>query len=215
MFLSNGVVIRHPLTVFPSLRRVVSGGLPRVQRYYEGAVSSCYLSRRTSLPSFGGTPAACGRFAPIEAACTLAGLELYFRSPPEVCTERSQDLPCSCGTPIASLPCSSTPAGPCLSSHNDNARCGPRIDQDEGTHEIPTFEAQSHGFNARCLRFAARVTPLPRKTRFRPLAKHYRTGFSCRVPLKGFRFVSLHHFLLSQAFMAQGQVWLSCFRWKE
>ena len=41
-----------------------------------------------------------------------------------------------------------------------------------------TFEAQSHGFQARCLRFAVRVSPTPRKTRFRPLARRYRAGFS-------------------------------------
>ena len=39
----------------------------------------------------------------------------------------------------------------------------------------------------RCLRFAGRVAPPPRKTRFRPLAKLYRVGLaSHRVPVKGF-----------------------------
>ena len=38
--------------------------------------------------------------------------------------------------------------------------------------------AQSHSFQARCLRFAVQVTPTPRKTRFRPLARLYRVGFS-------------------------------------
>ena len=33
-----------------------------------------------------------------------------------------------------------------------------------------SFEAQSHGISARCLRFAGWVTPPPRKTRFRLLA---------------------------------------------
>ena len=33
------------------------------------------------------------------------------------------------------------------------------------------FEAQSHGFGTGCLRFAGRVAPTPRKTRFRLLAK--------------------------------------------
>ena len=78
-------------------------------------------------------------------------------------------------------------------------------------HTASTLAA---GTMPRMVGFVARVTPLPCKTRFRPLARRYRTGFSCRVPLKGFRFVSLHPFLLSQAFMAQGQVWLICFREK-
>lgn len=41
MFLSNGVVVRYPLLVFPSLPRVALGGLPLVRRYYEGTMSSC------------------------------------------------------------------------------------------------------------------------------------------------------------------------------
>ena len=50
------------------------------------------------------------------------------------------------------------------------------------------FGAQSHGPLTRCLRFAARVAPAPRKTRFRPLAKLCRTGLVTRkVPTKGFR----------------------------
>jgi len=57
---------------------------------------------------------------------------------------------------------------------------------DEGSHEC-TFEAHSHSFSTRCLRFAGRVTPTPRKTRFRLLVKLYRTGSVTRkVPLKGF-----------------------------
>src|SRR2546425_7277769 len=36
-----------------------------------------------------------------------------------------------------------------------------------GFPDIMPFEAQSRGPRARCLRFAARVTPPPRKTRYR------------------------------------------------
>jgi len=39
-----------------------------------------------------------------------------------------------------------------------------------------TFEAQWHGLHARCLRFAAGVTPEPRKTRFRLVASLYPGG---------------------------------------
>ena len=50
-----------------------------------------------------------------------------------------------------------------------------------------TFEAQSHGFGTGCLRFAGRVAPTPRKTRFRLLARLFRTGLiTRRVPSKGF-----------------------------
>jgi len=65
-------------------------------------------------------------------------------------------------------------------------RRGPRCVHDEGSH-IRTFEAQSHGFGTGCLRFAGRVTPTPRKTRFRLLARLFRTGLiTRRVPSKGF-----------------------------
>src|SRR5208337_5691514 len=52
------------------------------------------------------------------------------------------------------------------------------------TAKAPTkiaFEAQSHGFGTGCLRFAGRVAPTPRKTRFRLLAKLFRTGLVKRA----------------------------------
>ena len=59
------------------------------------------------------------------------------------------------------------------------------------TPALPTFEAQSHGFSTRCLRLAVPVTRSPPKTRFRLLARLYRTGLITRmVPTKGFRFTS-------------------------
>ena len=65
-------------------------------------------------------------------------------------------------------------------------RRGPRCVHDEGSR-IRTFEAQSHGFGTGCLRFAGRVAPTPRKTRFRLLAKLFRAGLiTRRVPSKGF-----------------------------
>lgn len=67
------------------------------------------------------------------------------------------------------------------------------------------FVAQSHGFNTGCLRLAGWVTPPPRKTRFRSLAKRFRAGLvTCRVPTKGFRVLDYILFLLSQACLTQG-----------
>jgi hypothetical protein len=51
-------------------------------------------------------------------------------------------------------------------------RCGPRYVHDEGVR-VETFEAQSHGFSTCCLRFAGRVAPPPRKTRFRSLQRRF------------------------------------------
>jgi len=54
-----------------------------------------------------------------------------------------------------------------------------------------TFGAQSHGVRTGCLRLAVAVTAPPRKTRFRLLAKFYRTGLTTRrAPSKGFKLTS-------------------------
>ncbi len=63
----------------------------------------------------------------------------------------------------------------------------------KSTTRAPTtthFGAQSHDLGTRCLRFAGRVAPPPRKTRFRLLVRLYRTGLATRrVPTKGFEFL--------------------------
>src|SRR4051812_16264543 len=65
--------------------------------------------------------------------------------------------------------------------------------------------AQWHGPLTGCLRFAARVAPAPRKTRFRPLAKLYRAGV--KTPQgSNERFPRYNRFLLSQAFLAHSRV---------
>jgi hypothetical protein len=120
--------------------------------------------------------------------CRVAGLlELVTRYlQPGRCQWKRQDLLRSWGTPIVLLPCSSTPVGP---THQALAmrRRGPRCVHDEGSR-TGTFEAQSHDFGTGCLRFAGRVAPTPRKTRFRLLAKLFRTGLiTRRVPSKGFK----------------------------
>ena len=115
---------------------------------------------------------------------------------------RRQDLLRSWRTPIVLLPCSPTPAGPTHQAVTTRRR-GPRYVHGEGSRNA-AFEAQSHGFGTGCLRFAGRVAPTPRKTRFRLLARLFRTGLTTRrVPSKGF---SLYPtlILLSQAFVAQG-----------
>ena len=68
------------------------------------------------------------------------------------------------------------------------SRFCPHLCDSKGSHNEGTFEAPSHGFCNRCLRFAAWVTPGPRKTRFWLLARLYQTGLATRrVTPKGFR----------------------------
>jgi hypothetical protein len=53
--------------------------------------------------------------------------------------------------------------------------------------QLTYFGAQSHSLHTRCLRFTTWVTPMLRKTRFRPVASLYRAGLATRwVPLQGF-----------------------------
>ena len=77
-------------------------------------------------------------------------------------------------------------------------RCCPRADYYEGS-SIGYFEAQSHGFSTRCLRFAEPVTRTRRKTRFRLLARLYRTDPMVHEgPSERFQSCFLHLILLSQ-----------------
>ena len=71
---------------------------------------------------------------------------------------------------------------PARPSPTRDGSTAPAIDQDDGAH-IETFEALSHGVEARCLRFVQWITPLPRKTRFQVLVRLSWVG----VPPTGFR----------------------------
>ena len=88
--------------------------------------------------------------------------------------DRTSQVPARPQCPVC--PCSSTPAEPDVTRHNVTPARPPLQER----RRLPqgTFEAQSHGFQARCLRFATPVTQTPRKTRFQPLARLCRVGFS-------------------------------------
>jgi hypothetical protein len=151
-------------------------------------MTSCRPSRRTSLPSFGGTiPSA--RVSPIRRPSAAAGGYPGVVHPVAPAGKRSVETtgsPTFLGNPLCSCPA--------LRPRQDRRirplRCvdaAPAM----STAKAPTriaFEAQSHGFGTGYLRFAGRVAPTPRKTRFRLLAKLFRTGLvTRRVPSKGFK----------------------------
>jgi hypothetical protein len=168
-------------------------------------MTSCRPSRRASF-SFAWRYHSSARVSPAARPSAAASRVSWSWSPGTSCRDggqwRRQDLLRSWGTPIVLLPCSATPAGPTHQALSMRRR-GPRYVHNEGSRKT-AFEAPSHGFGTGCLRFAGRVTPTPRKTRFRLLAKLFRTGLTTRrVPTKGF---SLYPtlILLSQAFVAQG-----------
>ncbi len=128
------------------------------------------------------------RFAPTGLECDAGGqgfslLRSGYPFPDK--GWRRQGLPGSWGTRMR-VPCSTTPAGP---QRQALRRCAAafRHLNDVGSRNQATFEAPSHGPRIRCLRFAGWVTPSPRKTRFRLLARLCRAGLNTRwVPSKGF-----------------------------
>ena len=74
------------------------------------------------------------------------------------------------GNPCARIPCSSTPVGP-RSQAIAAPRCCRRSENHDGPRNLFHFETQSHGPHAPCVRFAAGVTPVPRNTRLRLVAR--------------------------------------------
>ncbi len=82
------------------------------------------------------------------------------------------------------MPCSSTPAGSARQAIR-RAAFAFRLNNDVGTHKVVYFGARSHGLQTRCLRFASRITPTTRKTRFRLVASLDRAGLiTCGIPKK-------------------------------
>jgi hypothetical protein len=156
-----------------------SAQVPRLPRYYQGAMTSCRPSRRASLPSPGSTPRS-ARVSPARGRA-LPRAVFWSWSPGTSSRElvrgdgRISYVP---GNPHCALALLFDPGRTHASGHTMRRR-GPRSVHHEGSR-IRTFEAPSHGFGTGCLRFAGRVTPTPRKTRFRLLARLFRTGSAFR-----------------------------------
>jgi hypothetical protein len=88
---------------FAFLHSVPPGRVHLLQRYYQSATTSCRPSRRTSLPSFGGTSDSLVVFAPrLTSAPPGPGVGNPV-SPAGMLPRKRQDLPSSWGTPIVRL----------------------------------------------------------------------------------------------------------------
>ena len=103
------------------------------------------------------------------------------------------------------LPCSRDPGGPDASGR---LRCGgvaPAVSKTKASalklsRLSYTASALAAGAVRSMVGFAGRVTPPPRKTRFRPLARRYRAGLVTRgAAIKGFRNHVMLFILLLQA----------------
>jgi hypothetical protein len=162
-------------------------------------------SRRASLPSLGDTRRCGGRFAPVSPAAGCGPGVRLFRSPFRKPTPGDDSgSPRFLGNPCVPMPCSPTPAGPTRQAFR-RCRCSPRYVHNEGSHENPSFGAQSHGLGTRCLRFVRCLATRDARLASRcwPLCG---AGMVTRwIPLKGFRFASYISSPLPKLCLAQGQ----------
>ena len=165
-----------------SLRWLQQGAVRQLQRYYQDAMTSCRPSRRTSLPSLGGTSAftRCVRSPADECAA-----EAWSWSPGISGRDVAEETK---GSPkfLGNLDCpfahvQSTPAG-LLAPDQYSAAAWPLVEQRQ---RLPRkVFRRSIAWLSDSLSTLRRVRYLPRrKTRFRPLVRRYRTGF----PPAGFR----------------------------
>ena len=117
----------------------------------------------------------------------------------EWCAWRRSGPPRFLGNPHAPMPCSPTPAGPMRQALGRH-RCSPRYVHNEGSHDNLPFGAQWHGLRTRCVRFVRPVARTSTQHSLPAAGQLCRVGLvTHRVPTKGFSFVSLHRFPLSQA----------------
>ena len=150
-------------------------------------------SRRASLPSH-GRYLGCTRVSfPWPPGASAAGLELVTRFLRPGLTAEAAGPPRFLGDPCERA-LFFDPGGIADARPLRRRDAAFRQLHDVGSRE-QDFGAQWHGPLTGCLRFAVRVTPAPRKTRFRLLAKLCRAGLVTRgVPSKGFCVTSLPPF---------------------
>lgn len=189
-----------PPTVPCSDTRLPSTGslglVPRLPRYCAGAPTPPWPSRRASLPSHGRTVCARTASLPQAASCDNLGPGgLITRSSTPGLRRSQRGLPGSWRT--------HTQACPALRPRRD-LRTRPVWCVGAAFRWLNGVGSRDHKFRGSITRptrslCTLRSTghPVPRNTRFRPLAKPCRVGMAThRVPMKGFR---PGVFLLSQA----------------
>src|SRR6266542_3172269 len=162
-----------PLPSTGSPRQDFSGFSGTTEMLQDPAASPTELPLRPAVPPL----ALLVLLPPAAKLPPPAGQELFFlRCSPDSLGWKRQGVPGSWETPM--------PACPALRPRwNLSARlssaprcCLPRKRDGVGFHHRSHFGAQSRSLRARCLRLAARLSPQPRKTRFRLAANLCRAG---------------------------------------
>src|SRR5215510_11069359 len=157
---------RSVFPVPPSLHRVAWGGFP----CFDGTMEHSDVSRSFPCPS-----------RALEARYLLWGLQFAPQGgaplavlwpgpwspvdPPGMCRRRRETSQVS-GEPLCMRAPLCDPGGPTRPCLGRASRCCLPAFPHRQPHENRTFEAPSRGPHTCCLRFAGRVTPPPRKTRF-------------------------------------------------
>jgi len=161
------------LASLPWLR---AGPVRQLHGYYQGAMTACRSSRRASLPSLGGTSVALVRFAPERTSAPPGPGVGHPVAPAGICRGNdrlSQVLGeprlsvCTCSTP--------TPAGPLAPDPYGAAAWPLVIERQRLPRKVSRRSIAWLSDSLSTLRSAG--YPAPRKTRFRPLVRRYRTGF--------------------------------------
>jgi hypothetical protein len=185
-------------------------GCPRVEFPCYDGITECsdfppLIRPHFGVPSLGRTfPCACVRS--LRTRRRSRGLELWVWQPPRRHLREGNDgtsqVPgeSSCAFALFSDPgrtdCARTYSG---------VGAAPVLATTKAPANLGTFEAQSHGFCTRCLRFALGITPPGRKTCF-PLLSALRDGIGYpQDSNERFPSCSLHLFPPSQAFLTQCQ----------
>jgi len=171
----------------PSLPWVLRGEFPS----FDGTMALCDSlcpSRRARLPSLGDTLRRACRFAPSGPGRPTAGLGFMLRSPlPERCAGRQAGPPRFPDNPLSLCPVLRPRQD---RTHQAIAVCrhGPRYVHNEGSHDsIQLSRLNGTALGLAVYASSGTVARTRRKTRFRPLARRYRTGLvTRRVVTKGF-----------------------------
>ena len=187
MFPNDESLIRR----LASLHRVRADGVPRFRWYYQDATTSCRPFRRTSSPSLGGT-----------------AVRIWLVRYPRIQMQTTRTWSWSPGAPAGIYRgddrISQVPGEPAalfarvLRPRRDRdvrplstSRRGPRLIHGEGYPRSSLFRGSIARLSGLLSTLRRNSHLLPRKTRFRPLVRLYRTGLVARrVPTKGFKLTS-------------------------
>ena len=152
------------------------GTVPRLQQYYGALRLPTVLPAALRIPSLGGTTLCPSVSGEVGGHTTLAGIGQPV--PTGALNVETAGSPKFLGNPCLHALLSDL-GGTAHQAYWVYRCCLPRISPCRLPRSTD-FEAQSHSLQTRCLRFAARVTPEPRKTRFRLGASLAGRGFHPR-----------------------------------